>query len=106
MNKLHSFTFEPQKGKGGGQSPLSHVIRPFAQEWAFLRYFKRRKYRFSSPIPSMQSVPMFELPIENNKHPNFEGGVRGGKRVLLFSEVTLFENNVSTILLPIVALPR
>ena len=91
---------------GGGQSPTSHVIRPFAQKWAFLRYFKRRKYRFSSPVPSMQSVPMFELPKENNKHPNFEGGVRGGKRVLLFSEVTLFENNVSTILLPIVALPR
>ena len=54
----------------------------------------------------MQSVPMFELPKEHNKHPNFEGGVRGGKQVLLFFEVTLFENNVSTILLPIVALPR
>ena len=33
-------------------------------------------------------------------------GVRGRKRVLLFAEVALFENNASTILLPIVALPR
>ena len=29
--------------------------------------FRRRKHSFSSPIPRK-----FELPIENNKHPNFE----------------------------------
>ena len=36
--------------------------------------FKRRKYRFSSdpPFSPCNVVPMFELPIENNKHPNFE----------------------------------
>ena len=43
---------------------------------------------------------MFELPKGNNKHPNFEqrGQDRGGVRILLFSEVTLYEYNVSTIL--------
>ena len=54
------------------------------------------------PPPSPQSnvVPLFELPIENNKHPNFEWW--GGVWILLFSEVTLFEYNVSTILSPFV----
>ena len=51
---------------------------------------------------------MFEVPIENNEHPNFEWGGgeggRGGARILLFSEVTLFVYNVSTILSPIVGL--
>ena len=53
---------------------------------------------------------MFKLPTENNNHPNFEeGGVWGtggegrwGVQILLFFEVTQFEYNVSTILLPIV----
>ena len=39
---------------------------------------------------------------KNNKHPNFEEGGRGGVQILLFFEVTQFEYNVSTILLPIV----
>ena len=47
-------------------------------------------------------MPMFELPTENNKHPNFEWSGEGGVRVVLFSEVTLFEYNVSTTLSPIV----
>ena len=50
-------------------------------------------------------MPLFELPIENNKHPNFEW--RGGRRgadFLWFSEDALFEYNVSTILSPIVIL--
>ena len=51
---------------------------------------------------------MFQLPTENYKHPNFEWDGRGGGGmegvwILLFSEVTLFEYNVSTILSPIVA---
>ena len=41
----------------------------------------------------------FELPTENNKHP-MNGGGREGLQILLFSEVTLFEYNVSTILSP------
>ena len=35
--------------------------------------------------------------------PTLNGGDRGGVRILLFSEVTLFKNSVSTILSPIVA---
>ena len=48
---------------------------------------------------------MFELPTENNTHP-MNGGGRGGMWILLFSEVTLFEYNVSTILSPIVVLKQ
>ena len=47
----------------------------------------------------------FELLTENNKHP-MNGGGRGGLRILLFSEVTLFEYNVSNILSPIVVLEQ
>ena len=39
---------------------------------------------FSPPSPPSNVVPMFELPIENNKHPN----------------------NISTILSPIVVQPK
>ena len=34
--------------------------------------------------------------------PTLNGGDRGGVRILLFSEITLLKNNVSTILSPIV----
>ena len=50
-------------------------LRHFALNWAFLHFtdFKRRKYRFfSPPFSPCNLVPMFGLPIENNKHPNFE----------------------------------
>ena len=69
---------------------LQNELRHFAVNWAFLHFtdFKRRKYSFSSLIPSMQ----------NSSTPNLNGGGRGGVRILLFSEVTLFEYNVSTIL--------
>ena len=43
---------------------------------------------FPLPSPPCNVVPMFELP--------------GGVQILLFFEVTEFEYNVSTILLPIV----
>jgi len=49
-------------------------------------------------------VPLFKLPVENNKHPNFELRGGGGMWVVLFSEVTLFEYNVSTTLSLIVYL--
>ena len=56
------------------QKELGHL----ALKWAFLHYtdFKRRKYynSFSLPSPPCNVVPMFELPTENNKHPNFKGG--------------------------------
>ena len=43
-------------------------------------------------------MPLFELPVENNEHPNFE--YRAG--IFLFSEVIPFEDNLSTILPPII----
>ena len=48
-------------------------------------------------------MPLFELPIENNKHPNFEwrGGGRGVD-FFWFSEDALFGYNASTIFSPIV----
>ena len=62
---------------------------------------KREKIALSPPpSPPYNVVPLFELPLENNKHPNFEW--RAGVWILLFSEVTLFEYNVSTILSVIV----
>ena len=56
------------------------------------------KIAFPSPSPPCNVVPLFELPEENNKHPNFAW--RSGRRVwiLLFSVLTLFEYNVSKIL--------
>ena len=45
-------------------------------------------------------VLLFKLPVGNNKHPNFEwrGGGGGGVWIVLFSEVTPFEDKVSTTL--------
>ena len=52
---------------------------------------------------------LFELLVENNKHTRYgwRGGRRGGGGVwfVLFSEATPFENNVSTILPPILVSP-
>ena len=73
--------------------------------WCFTD-FKRGKLIFSSPSPPCNVVPLFELPIENNKHPNFEWRGGGGVWILLFSEVTLFEHNVSTILSPVVGVRK
>ena len=40
---------------------------------------------FPPPSPPYNVVPMFELPIENYKHPNYEWrGQGGGARILLF----------------------
>ena len=39
--------------------------------------FKRGKYSFSSPSPPFNAVLLFKLPLENNKHPNFEWGGAG-----------------------------
>ena len=50
---------------------------------------------------------MFKLPIQDNKHPNFEwrGQGRGADSLVLwrYNEYKKVEYNVSTILLPIVA---
>ena len=63
---------------------------------------KKEKIKLSVPTLSMQYVVvlLFKLPVGNNKHPNFEwrGGRGGGVWTVLFSEVTPFEDKVSTIL--------
>ena len=48
--------------------------RHFALNWFFyvLLTSKGGNIAFSPPFPPCSVVPMFELPIENNKHPNFE----------------------------------
>ena len=47
-------------------------------------------------------MPLFELPIENNRMGGGGGGggESGGVWTVLLSEVTLFEYNISTILSP------
>ena len=57
------------------------------------------------PSPPCNVVPLFELPLENKKHPNFEWRGQGRGVDSYVSEVTLFEYNVSTILSPTVAIP-
>ena len=49
---------------------------------------KGENIAFPPPSPPCIVVPLFKLPIENNKHPNFEWRGRGRSVVLLFSEVT------------------
>ena len=52
------------------------------------------KYSFSSPIPSMKCRVAVRAIY---KLPKLNGGGRGVVWILMFSEVTLFEYNVSTI---------
>ena len=46
-------------------------------------------------------MPLFKLPLETTNTSTLNGGDKGGVWILLFSEVTLFQCNVSTILSPI-----
>ena len=57
------------------------ALCPRGAFWHFTG-FKREKYSISSPFPPIYVVLLFELPIENNKHPNFEW--RGGGVWILF----------------------
>ena len=79
-------------------------LRHFAKMGLFdiLMTSKGENKAFPPPSPPCNVVPLFKLPIENHKHPNFEWRGGGGVWILLFSEVTLFECNVSTTLSPIV----
>ena len=47
---------------------------------------KGEKKAFPPPSPLCNVVPLFELPVENNKHPNFEWGGGGAVWILLFPE--------------------
>ena len=46
-------------------------------------------------------MPLFKLPVENNKHPKFVCKAEEEVWIVLFYEVAPFEDNVSTILSPI-----
>ena len=83
-------------------NPRQNELRHFALNWAIF-FSKGGNIAFPPPSPPCNIVPMFELPTENNKHPIFEWRGRGGMRILLLSEVTLFEYDVSTILMPILS---
>ena len=80
-------------------------LRHFALNGLFDVFWtsKGEKIAFPPPSPPCNVVPLFELPLENKKHPNLNGGDRVGVWILMFSEVTVFEDNVSTILSPTVA---
>ena len=70
----------------------------------YLKMASKGKLTFLPPSPPCNVLPMFELPTEKKKkkHPTLHGGDRGGVRIPLFCEVTLFECSISTILSPIV----
>ena len=78
-------------------------MRHFALNGLFdvFRTSKGEKIAFPPPFPPCNVVPLFELPLENKKHPNFEWRGQGRGVNSYVSEVTLFEYNVSTILSPI-----
>ena len=89
----------------GNYNRRQNELRYFALNEAFLRFtaFKRRKFSFSFPISSMQcSADVRATYRKKTNTPTLNGGDRGGVRIPLFCEVTLFEYNVSTILSPIV----
>ena len=84
-----SHTLLPLDSQELNYNRRQNELRHFAQNWAFLRFinFKRRKYSFPPPSPPCNVVPLFQLPIENNKHPNFEwrGQGRGADSFVLRS---------------------
>ena len=89
----------------GNYNRRQNELKYFALNEAFLRFtaFKRRKFSFSFPISSMQcSADVRATYRKKTNTPTLNGGDRGGLRILLFSEVIVFEYNVSTILLQIV----
>ena len=65
-------------------------LRHFAQNWAFLGFTKGGNIIAFPP----SSPPCNVVPIENNKHPNFEWKRQGRGADSLFSKITLFEYNV------------
>ena len=78
-------------------------FRHFALNGLFdvFRTSNGEKIAFPPPSPPCNVVPLFELSLENKKHPNFEWRGQGRGVNSYVSEVTLFEYNVSPILSPI-----
>ena len=65
-------------------------MRRFAQK-GLSDVFLKGKIKLSLPHPPCNVVLLFELPVENNKHTNFEWKGGGGVWIVLLSEVTLFD---------------
>ena len=72
-------------------------MRHFALQGLFdiLLTSEKGDIAFPPPSPPYNVVPLFELPLENDKHPNFEWREQGRDVDSFFSEVTLIEYNVS-----------
>ena len=82
---------------------LVDLLYPREAFWRVTDFKLRGTVKLFLPHPlHAMFVPLFELPAENNKHPNFVWRGGGGLCILLSSEMTLFEYKVSTILSPIV----
>ena len=78
------------------------TLRPKCTFWRFPD-FERGKDSFSSPIPSMQCCATVRATFRKQETSQlWMEGTGEGVWILMFSEVTLFEYNVSTILSPIV----
>ena len=79
-------------------------VETLCPKWTFWRFpdFRRGRDSVSSPIPSMQCCATVRATFRKQETSQLwmEGTGEG------FSEVTLFEYNVSTILLPIVGTAR
>ena len=72
--------------KNGSYNRRQNELRHFALNGLFdvFRTSKGEKITFPPPSPPCNVVPLFELPLENKKHPNFEW--RGQRRgvILMF----------------------
>ena len=82
----------------GVNNRRQNELRHFALNWAFLHFTEFKIHvllcRCSSYLQKTTNIP------------TLNGGDRGGVWIVLFSEVTLLEYNVSTILSPIVELNK
>ena len=80
-------------------------LRDFALNWVFyvLLTSKGGNIAFPPLSPPCNVVRMLELPTEHNKHRNLKWRGKGRGADCFFSEITLFEYNVPTILSPIIA---
>ena len=81
-------------------------LRYFALNWAFLRFidFKRRKYSFSFPIPSMQCCADVRATYRKQQTPQlWMKGAGEGCRFFCSLKLPYLNTNVSTTLSPIVA---
>ena len=73
-------------------------LRHFALNWAFLHFTEFKIHALLCRCSSYLQ--------KTTNTPTLNGGDRGGVWIVLFSEVTLLEYNVSTILSPIVELNK